>query len=588
MADVARCALPLVASVLARAMTLAGERDRRGRAAGILGGWSFISHAHGQAMTAYGSRLNIRHIIDRSLVRVQAGRMSKTTPTSRINSRHRPPVSRSRLIIFESTERAIRGGGRCVFPGDVRRQPGYMNRASCPESLDPGAACRMKVGDGTGSGDRCGRRRAGVRAASAARPRREELRGQSRAGRHRPRGRKRRGARGDRPSGSGKSTLLRCINLLEPLDSGRIDFEGEEITAKGTDVSHVRQQIGMVFQQFNLFPHLTVLDNLTLAARRIRKLSRNEAEARAHILLAQVGLEEKARQHPHQLSGGQQQRVAIARALMMVPHVMLFDEVTSALDPELVGEVLVVMRDLAREGMTMLVVTHEMQFAREVGDRLVFMDEGRIVEQGVPADVLDQPQEERTRQFLRRSLSSRTRSTTCQSQTKEGPNEEDPVGHGWGRDRCRRGRHARDRKAAATTGATRAEATKLPPLPAEVKSRNRFIVGVKCDVPPFGYINVQGKNAGFDVEIGRWFARYAFGRAKPSVPGSVGAPTAQREPLITNGRVDLCLISTFTYTADRDKRIDFSRAYWKGNGSPPRQERQRGSEALRWAPFFVK
>ncbi len=206
------------------------------------------------------------------------------------------------------------------------------------------------------------------------------------------------------PSGSGKSTLLRCINLLETLDSGRIDFEGDEITAKGTDVSHVRQQIGMVFQQFNLFPHLTVLDNLTLAARRIRKLSRNEAEARAHILLAQVGLEEKAHQHPHQLSGGQQQRVAIARALMMVPHVMLFDEVTSALDPELVGEVLVVMRDLAREGMTMLVVTHEMQFAREVGDRLVFMDEGRVVEQGVPADVLDQPQEERTRQFLRRSL----------------------------------------------------------------------------------------------------------------------------------------------------------------------------------------
>ena len=169
-------------------------------------------------------------------------------------------------------------------------------------------------------------------------------------------------------------------------------------------MSHVRQQIGMVFQQFNLFPHLTVLDNLTLAARRIRKLSRNEAEARAHILLAQVGLEEKAHQHPHQLSGGQQQRVAIARALMMVPHVMLFDEVTSALDPELVGEVLVVMRDLARDGMTMLVVTHEMQFAREVGDRLVFMDEGKIVEQGVPADVLDQPQEERTRQFLRRSL----------------------------------------------------------------------------------------------------------------------------------------------------------------------------------------
>jgi len=206
------------------------------------------------------------------------------------------------------------------------------------------------------------------------------------------------------PSGSGKSTLLRCINLLEPLDSGRIVFEGMEITGKGTDVSRVRQRIGMVFQQFNLFPHLTVLDNLTLAARRIRKLNRGDAETRARELLAQVGLEEKADQHPHQLSGGQQQRVAIARALMMVPHVMLFDEVTSALDPELVGEVLVVMRDLAREGMTMLVVTHEMQFAREVGDRLVFMDEGRIVEQGVPEDVLDRPREERTRRFLRRSL----------------------------------------------------------------------------------------------------------------------------------------------------------------------------------------
>jgi polar amino acid transport system ATP-binding protein len=160
----------------------------------------------------------------------------------------------------------------------------------------------------------------------------------------------------------------------------------------------------MVFQQFNLFPHLRVIDNVTLAARRIRKLSRAEAEARAHVLLAEVGLEAKAHQHPHQLSGGQQQRVAIARALMMNPHVMLFDEVTSALDPELVGEVLVVMRDLARGGMTMLVVTHEMQFAREVGDRVIFMDEGKIVEQGVPADVLDRPQEERTRRFLRRSL----------------------------------------------------------------------------------------------------------------------------------------------------------------------------------------
>jgi polar amino acid transport system ATP-binding protein len=205
-------------------------------------------------------------------------------------------------------------------------------------------------------------------------------------------------------SGSGKSTLLRCVNLLEPLDSGRIFFEGREISRKGTKLSEVRQRIGIVFQQFNLFPHLRVMDNLTLAARRIRKLSKSDAEARAHVLLRRVGLEEKARQYPHQLSGGQQQRVAIARALMMDPHVMLFDEVTSALDPELVGEVLLVMRDLARVGMTMLVVTHEMQFAREVGDRLVFMDEGRIVEQGVPADVLDRPTEERTRRFLRRSL----------------------------------------------------------------------------------------------------------------------------------------------------------------------------------------
>jgi ABC-type polar amino acid transport system ATPase subunit len=206
------------------------------------------------------------------------------------------------------------------------------------------------------------------------------------------------------PSGSGTSTLLRCVNLLEPLDSGRIFFEGEEITAKGAPVSRIRQQIGIVFQQFNLFPHLTALDNLTLAARRIKKTPRAEAEKRAHELLAQVGLDEKAGQHPHQLSGGQQQRVAIARALMMEPHVMLFDEVTSALDPELVGEVLVVMRDLARGGMTMLVVTHEMQFAREVGDRVIFMDEGRIVEQGVPSDVLDRPQQERTRRFLRRTL----------------------------------------------------------------------------------------------------------------------------------------------------------------------------------------
>jgi ABC-type polar amino acid transport system ATPase subunit len=206
------------------------------------------------------------------------------------------------------------------------------------------------------------------------------------------------------PSGSGKSTLLRCVNLLEPIDRGRIFFEGDEITRKGVKVDRVRQRIGIVFQQFNLFPHLRAIDNLTLAARRVGKMPRQEAEARAHELLRRVGLDGKARSYPHELSGGQQQRVAIARALMMRPHVMLFDEVTSALDPELVGEVLVVMRDLAQEGMTMLVVTHEMQFARDVGDRLIFMDGGKIVEQGKPEDVLDRPKAERTRRFLRRTL----------------------------------------------------------------------------------------------------------------------------------------------------------------------------------------
>jgi ABC-type polar amino acid transport system ATPase subunit len=206
------------------------------------------------------------------------------------------------------------------------------------------------------------------------------------------------------PSGSGKSTLLRCINLLEPVDSGHVFFEGEELTRRGVKLPQVRQRIGIVFQQFNLFPHLRVIDNLTLGARRVKKMPRKEAEARALDLLARVGLPEKARAYPHQLSGGQQQRVAIARALVMEPRVMLFDEVTSALDPELVGEVLVVMRDLAKSGMTMVVVTHEMQFAREVGDRLVFMDEGHIVEEGVPADVLDRPKQERTKKFLRRSL----------------------------------------------------------------------------------------------------------------------------------------------------------------------------------------
>src|SRR5215210_2001249 len=206
------------------------------------------------------------------------------------------------------------------------------------------------------------------------------------------------------PSGSGKSTLLRCINLLEPIQQGRIFFEGEEITRKGADASAIRQRIGIVFQQFNLFPHLRALDNVTLAARRVKHQPRKQAEQRGRELLERVGLAEKASSYPHQLSGGQQQRVAIARALMMRPHVMLFDEVTSALDPELVGEVLIVMRDLARDfGMTMLVVTHEMQFAREVGDQLIFMDGGKIVEQGNPVDVLDRPKAERTRRFLRRT-----------------------------------------------------------------------------------------------------------------------------------------------------------------------------------------
>jgi ABC-type polar amino acid transport system ATPase subunit len=205
-------------------------------------------------------------------------------------------------------------------------------------------------------------------------------------------------------SGSGKSTLLRCVNLLEPVDSGRVFLEGEEITRKGADRNAIRQRIGIVFQQFNLFPHLKVMDNLTLAARRVGRVPRKEASSRALELLERVGLPEKAKSYPHQLSGGQQQRVAIARALMMRPHVMLFDEVTSALDPELVGEVLIVMRDLARDGMTMLVVTHEMQFAREVADWLVFMDGGRIVEEGKPEHVLSDPKEEGTRRFLRRTL----------------------------------------------------------------------------------------------------------------------------------------------------------------------------------------
>jgi general L-amino acid transport system ATP-binding protein len=206
------------------------------------------------------------------------------------------------------------------------------------------------------------------------------------------------------PSGGGKSTLLRCINRIESWQQGRVIVDGIELTDDLRRIDEIRREVGMVFQQFNLFPHLTVLENCVLAPIWVRRMPRQEAETIARHYLERVHIPEQASKYPGQLSGGQQQRVAIARALMMEPHVMLFDEVTSALDPELVGEVLVVMRDLANLGMTMMVVTHEMQFAREVGDRVIFMDEGRIVERGAPADILDRPQQERTRRFLRRSL----------------------------------------------------------------------------------------------------------------------------------------------------------------------------------------
>jgi polar amino acid transport system ATP-binding protein len=207
------------------------------------------------------------------------------------------------------------------------------------------------------------------------------------------------------PSGSGKSTLLRCINLLEPPERGHIYLEGKEITGKvkrGDEggVDFVRRRVGMVFQSFNLFPHKSALDNVCLAQETVLGRPRKEAEEKAKGLLARVGLSDKVGEYPARLSGGQQQRVAIARALAMDPHVMLFDEVTSALDPELVKEVLDVMRELAEEGMTMIVVTHEMGFAREVARRVVFMDGGVIVEEGPPAEVLDNPREERTKRFL--------------------------------------------------------------------------------------------------------------------------------------------------------------------------------------------
>jgi ABC-type polar amino acid transport system ATPase subunit len=206
------------------------------------------------------------------------------------------------------------------------------------------------------------------------------------------------------PSGSGKSTLLRCINRLEEPTAGEVLVGGEPVPAAGRGLDHVREELGMVFQRFNLFPHMTALRNVAVGLVKVKGVERAKAEAMARDLLAKVGLADKGDSYPAQLSGGQQQRVAIARALAMQPKVMLFDEPTSALDPELVGEVLEVMKQLAREGMTMIVVTHEMGFAREVAQRVIFMDDGRIVEAGAPAQIFREPREERTRAFLRKVL----------------------------------------------------------------------------------------------------------------------------------------------------------------------------------------
>ena len=205
-------------------------------------------------------------------------------------------------------------------------------------------------------------------------------------------------------SGSGKSTLLRCINLLEPIDAGRIVVEGEEITAHGVDLDRIRRRIGIVFQAFNLFPHMSVLDNVTLAPRRVLRRSRVVAEDQATALLERFGLADKRLDFPERLSGGQQQRVAIVRALAMQPDLLLLDEVTSALDPELIAEVLNVIRELAAEGMTMVIATHEMGFARDIASRVLFLDEGRILEQGPPARIFREPTETRTREFLQRII----------------------------------------------------------------------------------------------------------------------------------------------------------------------------------------
>ena len=207
-------------------------------------------------------------------------------------------------------------------------------------------------------------------------------------------------------SGSGKSTLLRCVNLVEPIDSGRIVVEGEEITARGVDVNRIRRFIGIVYQSFNLFPHMTVTRNITLATREALRMDRRSAEERALQLLGRFGLLDKKDEYPDRLSGGQQQRVAIVRALAMRPRVMLLDEVTSALDPELVAEVLGVVKELADEGMTMLIATHEMGFARDIADRVCFLDGGRILEQGPPNRIFTAPENPRTRQFLQRIIAA--------------------------------------------------------------------------------------------------------------------------------------------------------------------------------------
>ena len=206
------------------------------------------------------------------------------------------------------------------------------------------------------------------------------------------------------PSGSGKSTFLRCLNLLEEPTSGVINFEGEDITNKNVDINKIREKMGMVFQQFNLFPHKTVMENLTIGPTKIKNISNGDAVKKGSELLEKVGLLDKKNVYPNSLSGGQKQRIAIARALAMEPDVMLFDEPTSALDPEMVGEVLGVMKSLAKDGMTMVVVTHEMGFAKEVGDRILFMDEGRIIEEGTPEEIFQNPKNSRTKDFLSKVL----------------------------------------------------------------------------------------------------------------------------------------------------------------------------------------